>query len=166
MSLEVFKKYFELDYNCPSCLRWIDSSSKHRKDIIGTEAGSFHQSSGYFNVKLKGKVYRAHRIVYSLANEEELLPNDFIDHIDYDRSNTHPSNLRKATRSENGCNRSHNSNNKLKIKNISENKNGTFLVQIRKDGKRFAVNGIESLELAELIADEVRETIHKNFSRK
>ena len=54
---------------------------------------------GYYNVSIKGRRYKLHRIVYYFHHG--VMPDEEIDHIDRDKSNNRIENLRVVTRSEN-----------------------------------------------------------------
>jgi len=68
----------------------------------GKEAGTL-RSDGYVHVRLDGRLYLAHRIIWSMSNNHRL-GNLEIDHLDRDTANNRPENLRPATRSENARN--------------------------------------------------------------
>ena len=75
-------------------------------------------AQGYKNIMINLRSYRQHRVIFSAWVEDILHdPTIFIDHID-GKSNA-LSNLRIATRPENGYNRSSNSNSKCGYKCIS-----------------------------------------------
>lgn len=67
----------------------------------GTEAG-FTTLHGYRSVRVYGKVYRIHRLIWLV--ETGMWPTGYIDHIDHNRSNNLISNLRDVTCSENNSN--------------------------------------------------------------
>ena len=69
--------------------------------IKGGEVGSF--VGGYLKVKLKGKSYPVHRIMWLLAYGEH--PDRFVDHINGDRVDNRLCNLRLVTKAENAKNR-------------------------------------------------------------
>jgi len=78
-------------------------------------AGSFVKASpghglGYFKIMLDGKLYATHHLVW--LYHTGTFPTDCIDHTDRDTTNNKISNLREATRSQNGFNRNLSSNNK------------------------------------------------------
>lgn len=54
---------------------------------------------GYLILKIKGKQYKAHRIVFLLFNGR--MPKDEIDHINRNRTDNRIENLRESTRQEN-----------------------------------------------------------------
>lgn len=68
----------------------------------GMRAGSKHPN-GYWYIKVKGKPYKEHRLVFALFSDR--MPKGEVDHIDRDLDNNSFENLREATRSENCANR-------------------------------------------------------------
>jgi hypothetical protein len=61
-------------------------------------------ADGYWFMKINDKTYSLHRIVWAIANGQD--PGEMqIDHIDGDRCNNRPDNLRLATPSQNAANR-------------------------------------------------------------
>ncbi|QZI86184.1 putative HNHc domain-containing protein [Vibrio phage 172P1] len=75
----------------------------------GAKAGCYQKSSGYYSVKVEGKGFYAHRVVallFGILTEAEFNnPKVQIDHIDGDRGNNNPDNLRKCTNRDNARNR-------------------------------------------------------------
>lgn len=100
-----------------------------------------------------------------LHHSVDLAEDEFVDHDDTNKLNNKPHNLRISDRSENGCNRTNNKNNKLGLKNIYASKNGKYVVQIRKEGKRFVQSNINTLEDAIIITQSTRDSLHLNFAR-
>lgn len=102
--------------------------------FAGAVAGSL-EKSGYVLACIDYKKYRAHRIVFAITYGYDPHPLQ-IDHIDGNRSNNRPCNLRVATNSQNNANK-----NKL----ISTNKTGARGVCFKKATGRFqasvGVNG-------------------------
>lgn len=96
--------FFQLEEKSPSGLVWkVSKPPAKQGSVVGTLS-----PEGYWKTKLIGKKYRVHRIVALLSGvitEEEFLnPKIFIDHIDGDRGNNLPSNLRKSNNRDNLCN--------------------------------------------------------------
>jgi hypothetical protein len=71
----------------------------------GTEAGSFHKSTGYILIKIEGKTYPAHRLVFLYITGS--LPKNYVDHKNGNRSDNRKDNLRECLMNENlqniGC---------------------------------------------------------------
>jgi hypothetical protein len=99
--LELFKEVFELSEEFPSGLKWKITVTNRAK--AGNMAGSL-KNHGYWSVGYKGKSYPVHRIVCALATNKDCTDLT-VDHIDRNRGNNCPENLRWATKSEQGKNR-------------------------------------------------------------
>ncbi len=91
---------------------WKSSNTNFESKKAGTIS-----SKGYLDVKVNGKLYRVHRILYKLIMEVD--PPRFIDHIDGDRLNNAWQNLRNATKEENSRNRRMSSINTTGFKGVS-----------------------------------------------
>jgi hypothetical protein len=96
---------FRLSNNSPSGLIWAIVKPLARVKI-GSIAGSL-TVRGYYQVKLNGRCYKAHRIIYAIHNNItiESMDGQTIDHIDGNRSNNKPDNLRLCTVHENNQNK-------------------------------------------------------------
>lgn len=68
----------------------------------GKVAGHYHTRNGYLEVRLDGKLYKGHRIIWKLLTGED--PENMLDHIDGDVSNNKIENLRIANAQENARN--------------------------------------------------------------
>lgn len=71
-----------------------------RKD---TPAG-YIGKRGYWHIRVNGKSLKLHRVVWALFNKQDLDRNLTIDHIDGNKSNNHPTNLRAVSQAENNRN--------------------------------------------------------------
>jgi hypothetical protein len=120
IDLELMRKMFF--YPPPTGeLYWLKDRSNKIKAL--DEAGS---SNGRYRVVFcNGKIYSAHRIIYSMRHNVELSPDIQIDHINGDRSDNRISNLRMATNAQNQCNTKISSRNKSGYR-------GVFWVKVRK----------------------------------
>ncbi|MBA4215660.1 MAG: HNH endonuclease [Polaromonas sp.] len=96
LDIEIVKKHLRFD-QATGQLFWRTGTSIRKRG----EAG-YINAKGYRVVMLGGKNVRAHRIVWALVHGE--WPSIDIDHINGDRGDNQPSNLRLATRSQNNQN--------------------------------------------------------------
>ena len=128
---------------------------------LGALAGSV-TDNGYVKIKIRYKLYRAHRIVFLWHHG--WLPAE-IDHTDNNRRNNKIENLRAATHSQNQRNRLRQKNNVSGAKNVGWNKQRqTWRVRVRYDGGLFAKD-VTDFELAVLIAEEARAKYHGDFAK-
>ena len=79
-------------------LYWKLSNSTRVK--VGDRAGSLYKDS-YYQIKIDGKVYKSHRLIF--LYHHGYLP-EFVDHIDGDKANNKIENLRAVTQSQNSMN--------------------------------------------------------------
>ena len=106
-SLDLLKKRYYISEDSPSGLRnKIDIHSRAKKDAV---AGCIN-GRGYYQVSVEHRTYRAHRIVYYLQTGIDPVGLE----VDHKNHNTSDTDLRQATRSENGCNRRPNEGRKYK----------------------------------------------------
>lgn len=102
ISYDYIKEIVKYDETSPTFLRYkVPRANGAIK--AGSIAGSF-DSSGYGQIYLKDRLYKAHRVIYCLLSEQDLDSNLIIDHIDGNKSNNNISNLRLTTFSENARN--------------------------------------------------------------
>lgn len=72
------------------------------RQAAGGEAGTNH-GDGYKTVRINGKAHYVHRIIKEMSTGKKVRGE--VDHKDRKRSNNKPSNLKRATRSQNNKNR-------------------------------------------------------------
>lgn len=113
--VEVLRSLFEIDSES-GWLRWkprrVCMFSVHRgpekacaawnSRYAGREAFTASDNDGYRVGTIFGRQYRAHRIVFALHHGR--LPIGQIDHIDCDKANNAPTNLREVTNRQNSLN--------------------------------------------------------------
>lgn len=107
---------------------------------IGAVAGSLRKD-GYVSIKLDGARYFAHRIIWKLIHGTDPIAD--IDHIDGDRSNNRPANLRAATRTQN----SRNMRPRRRLKGAWSNASG-WSAMIQVDGARIYLGQFRTEEEA------------------
>jgi len=133
-SLEHLKECFELDPTSPSYLKWKkDRPLNHFNSTQSYKTWKIKSSDRQINLLDKNNYYivfsrtigntknryKIHRIVYAIFNNEICLNDSCIDHIDGNRLNNNPKNLRIATTSQNLLNRGKQKNNTSGHKNIT-----------------------------------------------
>jgi hypothetical protein len=92
-------------------------------------------------------------------------PENFIDHINHNKSDNRIDNLRNATREQNSFNTKKANFGKNKIKGIFFNKNNNkWRAVITTFGKTIHLGYFSNLELSELVMQEARIKYHGNFA--
>ncbi|WP_226780338.1 HNH endonuclease signature motif containing protein [Oceaniglobus trochenteri] len=125
-----------LSYNPDTgILRWrIETNAHGRKIHPGDIAGT--DKDGYNQIKIFGRVYRAHHLAWLFMTGEWPAAGMDMDHINRDRGDNRWANLRMATRSQNNINGSPSKANKSGCKGVSMTKaTGKWHARIEKDGK-------------------------------
>jgi hypothetical protein len=134
---------------------------KHGKNA-GKIAGGTNSSHGYRDVKIEGKLYLAHRIIYLHCHG--YLP-AVIDHIDNDKLNNRVENLRPATKAENGYNSKLSKVNTSGIKGVSWHKaTQKWQVVMKANGKQIWLGCYSDIKDAEAAAKKNREQLHGEFT--
>lgn len=129
------------------------------RSIVGAEVG--WEDGGYKNVKLAGKNYRQHRVIWKWMTGKD--PENKIDHKDTNRLNNKWNNLREASNEQNGFNKPLQVNNTSGIKGLSIDQNGYYYCQVSAYGiskqNRFA-----DLDLAIEWLDKTRKQLHQQYA--
>ena len=110
-------------------------------------------ANGYLLISVNGFAEYAHRVAYYIMTGK--VP-DLIDHKDRVRLNNRWANLRAVDKFINAQNKGLMSNNTSGISGVFETLEGLFRVRIASYGKRKCFGVYEDVELAELVANEVR----------
>lgn len=120
---------------------WKVANSPSKK--AGQIAGG-HLCQGYLRVKIDGKFYPAHRLVWLWHNG--YFP-DFIDHINGNRSDNRIENLRAATKRQNNSNVSWNRKNTSGFKGVVFDKaSNKWKAQIAHNRKRYSLGRFDCAE--------------------
>lgn len=128
----------------------------------GEIAGTAHPD-GYWQIKVNGKFYLAHRLAWLYMTGEWPL---FVDHDDLDKRNNKWINLRNCDKSENKCNTPIRADNTSGIKGVNWSENHkSWCARVQLRGKRIHLGYFTDIELAELVVNEAREKLHQEFYR-
>lgn len=104
---------------------WREARGGRRK---GALAGSLDEK-GYWCIRINRVLYKAHRLVWLLHNED--MP-EIVDHINHDRTDNRIENLRAVTLSENNANMDMRSDNKSGFKGVSFHKgSGKWVAKLK-----------------------------------
>lgn len=120
--LVCLRECLALSDSSPTGLVWTKKTN--RNVVIGSPALKAQAGDGYYRGRVYGKNYAAHRVVFFLYHGR--WPDGEIDHINGDRLDNRPPNLREADRSLNSANRG---------KGYYITKEGTYRAQIKCRGK-------------------------------
>jgi hypothetical protein len=143
-------------------LYWKGVSHPNKQHMMDKPAGSIHKT-GYRHITWRGKVQKAHRLIFML--HYGYLPPE-VDHINGDRADNRIENLRPATRSENQCNRNALASNTSGYPGVSWHKaSKAWLVRVMKNGKSHLIGYFKDLELAGLVATEARSLYHGAYAK-
>lgn len=113
LSKDELEKYFYISSDSPSGLMWkIDRTWGRRyiskRCLANTPVGTKH-GSGYWVVKLNFIEYKVHRIILTLLGQD--VTGKVVDHINRDKGDNSPNNLRICSHGINSMNKSFPSNN-------------------------------------------------------
>lgn len=136
--LNWIKEHLTLDPESFSGLSWIKAPTGSVR--VGSHAGSFN-TGGYIQVRLKGKLYLAHRIVYYLQNEID--PGNHL--IDHKESKDNNFEIRLASHSQNCAYAKKRSNCTSKYKGVMWDRN-KWKARLRTQGKEFNLGRYENEE--------------------
>ena len=132
-----------------------------RKQDIGKVAG-YIRPDGYVRIKIEGKLYYGHRIIFIYYNG--YLPK-FIDHIDGNPRNNNINNLREASRCQNSYNSKIAINNKSGVKGVSWHKKASkWMVCILANSKVNYLGLYDHIEDAKKVALDARKELHGEFA--
>jgi hypothetical protein len=157
-----------LNYN-PKTGRFV---WKYREDVpkewntnfAGEIAGSFDRNN-YLIIGINGSLYKAHRLAWLIVTGK--WPQFEIDHEDGDVFNNRFSNLREASRQENGCNLKTPSNNTSGVKGVSWHKPcQKWQAQIGIDGTSTHLGYFDSFDEAVAVRKLAELEHFGNFRRK
>jgi hypothetical protein len=145
ISLDIINSLFYVDEEFRLRNRIYRNGYSIKDRVIGCLHGS-----GYLICNVNFKSYQVHRILFQIYNQiEELDPKIQIDHINSNKLDNSPINLRLATKSNNQHNRGKPKNNKSGFKGVSWNvKAMKFTASIRNKGTKLYLGSYETPEEA------------------
>lgn len=136
---------------------WRSWNMKYAGHVI-----SSIDSKGYIKVCIDRRSYRAHRIVWKIMTGND--PVDQLDHRDRNRANNSWVNLRQASNSENGCNRSVSANSIVGIKGVVY-RYGRFYARIMRHKKEVYLGGYATIAEAARAYRTAARMLHREFAR-
>jgi hypothetical protein len=143
LSFEEVRRLLDYDQHT-GVLRWRVRANTRR--AAGDVAGC-RTPRGYVRIQIRHHMYLAHRLAWVWMTGT--WPADEIDHRDGDPSNNAWSNLRAATRLQNGRNRRMNSNNSLGIKGVRKRADyKRYEASITADGRKHVIGYFDTPEEA------------------
>lgn len=155
--VNILRSLFRIDYETGALVRNI-STYRARN---GARAGHI-LNNGYLAVSVIGTRALVHRVVWAIHFGE--WPSGDIDHIDNDKTNNRISNLRIATRSENGMNTRLRRDNSTGVKSVVYNKrNMNYRARLVKEHKAIEVGSFATIQDAEKAVKLARKKIHGDF---
>ena len=132
--------------------------SRKNGKFVGKATGS----GGYLRVRIAGTQYKIHRIVWKMLFGEDAQFE--IDHIDGNKTNNRPTNLRQVEKHQNLWNAPVSKNSKSRIKGVSSTKKGNkWRAQVESFGHRH-VKSFQSIDEAHLWVKMKRQELHHEFA--
>jgi hypothetical protein len=141
-------------------LRWrVKRGNKFPGDIAGSE-----RPSGYIQIGVDNKLYRAHLIAWKIKTGEE--PPHFLDHENTIKKDNRWINLRPATKSQNQANIGLTVSNSTGYKGVFWYKAyQKWAAQVWKDGRSYFGGYHNTAEEAAASANDLRERLYGEFAR-
>lgn len=133
----------------------------------GRQAMTSKNTQGYFHGPILGRWYKAHQVVFALDNGR--WPDDWLDHINHNRSDNRPQNLREVGITGNARNISIRSDNTSGHLGVNFKKSESrWVARICSEGKRIYLGTFDTIEEA-IEARKAAEKLHgyhANHGRK
>lgn len=148
-------------------LYWLKRDIKKPSDrqwngkYAGKEAFTYVGKRGYLRGSIHNKPYMAHRIVFAIYTGE--WPT-LVDHINGDKTDNRPSNLRPATPSQNQHNQKLSKRNSSGIKGVSwSERDKRWCAQITVNKKRINLGSFLTREEAAKASERARTLYHNSY---
>ena len=154
--LEVVTELFIYDKDT-GLIKWKNS----RGCVSGGDiAGCLRKNDGYLCVRVNKRLMLAHRLAWMIHYKEE--PPKVIDHINHVKTDNRIDNLRAATKSQNGLNRTASRVSKSGRKGVFWDKN-KWMAQCVVMGKTHYLGRYDSIDCAAAAYDKFAAVHHKEF---
>lgn len=142
-------------------LFWRSDPPKGR--LVGDRLPFRDNGNGYLYSTVNRRGYGVHRLVWAALRG--VWPVE-VDHIDGDKSNNRPANLREASRSQNECNKTVKSNNTSGYKGVGWHKcKDRWRAYIQIDGRQISLGYHDTPELAHRAYCGAASKLHGEFAR-
>lgn len=143
-------------------LRWKSKTFPTARVNVGDEVGA-HHSSGYKRVKIYGNFFFVHRIIWAMANNAD--PGDKqVDHINQNKKDNSPGNLRLATNKQNSENVTYTSKGKTGELCITTNSRTPLAKPYRVQVRKKYIGSFKTLEEAVAARDAEFDRIRSEYS--
>lgn len=155
ITTEYLKEHFLYENGQLIRIKKVSKASKLKHPI-----GKINKN-GYVEARIGYNLYRVHRLIWLWHGYK--LPK-MLDHINGDKSDNRIENLREATRAQNEYNKPIRKTNKSGYKGVYWNKQSNkWRVRLKINNKHTDFGQFDDIELAGLVATEVRSKYHGAF---
>lgn len=151
-----------LDYNAETgVFTWLNPPNKRIK--IGSIAGCFVKTTGYWQIGINGTRYLAHRLAWYFIHGS--FPEGNIDHINQNKLDNRIVNLRISTVSQNACNAPKHRDNRSGYKGVDfDKRKNKYRARIRINNKQIQIGYFATAEEAAKAYDDVVIHYHGEFA--
>lgn len=140
LPLKILNKLVEQTTYCPQT-GVVHRTYKGRTYVINT----IHPTTGYIRITCDSHTLQLHRFIWYYMTKQALKEDEFIDHINQDRSDNRWINLRKVTGRENELNIQKKSNLPPGVRRTTL---GYYQTLVRLDGRQVCVGSFKTVEEA------------------
>lgn len=144
LTAERLRELLHYDSETGVFARRVQRGGQHSGSVAGTVFRHKNRRTTYIRINIDGVLHLAHRLAWLYVNGERVAE---IDHLDGDGTNNRLSNLRQASRSENGANVAMYRNNVCGFKGVSAHGRG-WRAEIMKGLKKIYLGTFDTPEKA------------------